>query len=80
MLLMEAAPMHQELLASSAAEDAEGVWQAAHMLRGAAVSIGAHVLSDLCDVIEIAGKSGDLALTKAPIQNVSIELDRLAAL
>ncbi|MGB1252327.1 MAG: Hpt domain-containing protein [Candidatus Promineifilaceae bacterium] len=79
MLLQESEQIYQSLIDAETEADAEGVWQAAHMLRGAAVSIGAVVLADLCDVVEIVGKANVLSLAAEPIKHISAELVRLSS-
>ena len=80
MLLQESEQIYRSLADAETKADAEGVWQAAHMLRGAAVSIGAVVLADLCDVVEIIGKADRLALMGGLVENISAELARLSSL
>jgi HPt (histidine-containing phosphotransfer) domain-containing protein len=42
------------------ADSAEAVQQAAHKLKSAARSVGANDLADLCQLLETAGKAGDI--------------------
>ena len=58
-------------VAAVASKDAQGVYQAAHTIRGMAASFGCGQLVALCDDLRIASDSGDAALRDA----LALQLD-----
>jgi HPt (histidine-containing phosphotransfer) domain-containing protein len=59
------------------ANDLSGIAHAAHRLKGAARTIGAMALSDVCERIESAAKSTDRVQLRELRQGYSREIDRL---
>jgi PAS domain S-box-containing protein len=54
-----------EILVAVDSGNAQGVTNAAHKLKSAARSVGAHELADICVTMEAAGKSSDVATINA---------------
>jgi CheY-like chemotaxis protein/HPt (histidine-containing phosphotransfer) domain-containing protein len=60
-------------------DDSEGVKAAAHKLKSAARSIGAHGLADLCQALETAGKDANRAEIQHKYSGFSLELEKVIA-
>ncbi|MDB9345557.1 Hpt domain-containing protein [Nodularia spumigena CS-586/05] len=58
--LTEAPKSIQIIKASQATQDVEALWQAAHSLKSSSASVGATTLAQICQQIEVKGRSSDL--------------------
>ena len=67
-----------ELHAAFASRDVEQVTRIAHRLRGAAASVGAHVLLRACGEIEAAGRASDMSAASGALPTLDAELARVA--
>jgi PAS domain S-box-containing protein len=56
----EAAKLIQEIRAAVATQDAQSLWKTAHKLKSSSASIGATSLAQLCQQLEVQGKSNTL--------------------
>jgi len=68
-----------DLDAAVANDDSDGVKAAAHKLKSAARSIGAHGLADLCQALETVGKDANLAEIRYKYSGFSGELEKVIA-
>ena len=64
----------RELHAAVELMDTARVGQLAHKLRGAAVSLGARALADVCADLEAQARLGELSRASALLQQIALEL------
>ena len=55
----------KELTAALHTKDVHSVIKIAHTLKGTSLNVGAKGLADLCEQLELAGKSGDLTVVES---------------
>ena len=59
--------------------DSEAVYKVAHTLKSASAALGATALAELCERLESAGRSGDLAHAQTTVEQLAEECYRVAA-
>jgi CheY-like chemotaxis protein/HPt (histidine-containing phosphotransfer) domain-containing protein len=75
----EAPELIRQIRAGMAAQDAEAVFQAAHKLRGMALTVGVPAVAELCAVLERAGQSGTLSGLGSYSARLSLAYDQARA-
>ena len=75
----EARTCRQAMRGALAADDAEQLRRAAHMLKGGAANLGAKALATRAQEIERCGREGDLDQAEALVAALSTECDRVTA-
>ncbi len=79
-LYLDDCPKVMERLSAALAEgDAEGVWKAAHRLKGSVGSLAAQPALEAARDLETVGRAGDLEEAAAAFERLEHELERLAA-
>lgn len=59
--------------------DAEAAYKAAHTMKSSAANMGASDLSELCRVVEAAGRAGDLGALAGVVDRLVREFERVQA-
>ena len=79
LFLSEVPPRMDRLRNACAAGNIEGVYRAAHSLKGSAGNIGAQRLLDVCRQLDELGRAGDLTEAAPLVAALGLEYERVAA-
>jgi HPt (histidine-containing phosphotransfer) domain-containing protein len=79
-LFLKEVPLRMDRLRNAcAAGNIEGVYRAAHSLKGSAGNIGAQRLVDVCRQLDELGRAGDLTEAAPLVAALGLEYERVAA-